>query len=74
MALVHARMYAGRMMYGFGDDEHPLPETIACMQEVISAPQAFSGLLIWPVGCVLRCLPTAKTLCLAILSKLFRFC
>lgn len=23
-----------RMMYGFGDDEHPLPETVACMQQV----------------------------------------
>ncbi|CAM9465026.1 unnamed protein product [Laminaria digitata] len=22
------------MMYGFGDDENPLPETAACMQQV----------------------------------------
>lgn len=23
-----------RMMYGFGEEEHPLPETVACMQQV----------------------------------------
>lgn len=25
-----------RMMYGFGDDENPLPETVACMQQLVS--------------------------------------
>eukprot|EP00752_Nemacystus_decipiens_P004968 g4520.t1 len=24
------------MMYGFGDDEHPLPETVACMQQLVA--------------------------------------
>ncbi|CAM9953261.1 unnamed protein product, partial [Pylaiella littoralis] len=23
------------MMYGFGDEEHPLPETVACMQQLV---------------------------------------
>ncbi|CAM9471288.1 unnamed protein product [Ectocarpus sp. 4 AP-2014] len=24
------------MMYGAGDDEHPLPETVACMQQLVA--------------------------------------